>query len=174
MASGDNKSHYAKPRRKTWLLIPASVISDDNNVEALVHGPQQREQIRQRAVMCSVMWLLRLLTIYRLAHLSASSTHTGEYFIDLCITIARKWKHKDWIQTNHVLPIYYNNRVIFRDYQRNLSKSTASIKWFILIDYLWIYINHVNCIYVWHILCTIRSNNNKHNFESPVWNELWV
>lgn len=27
--------------------------------------------------MCNVMWLLRLLTIYRLAHLSASDTHTG-------------------------------------------------------------------------------------------------
>lgn len=64
-----------------YLLRPASVIVDDNNVEAVVHGPQQREQIRQRAVMCNVMWLLRLLTIYRLAHLSASGTHTGECFI---------------------------------------------------------------------------------------------
>lgn len=81
MASRDNKSHYAQPRRRARLLILASVISDDNNVEALVHGPQQREQIRHRAVMCSVMWLLRLLTIYRLAHLSASGTHTGECFI---------------------------------------------------------------------------------------------
>lgn len=82
MAPEDNTPHFThNPGSKARLLIPAYVISDDNDVEAVVHGPQQREQIRQRAVMCSVMWLLRLLTIYRLAHLSASGTHTGECFI---------------------------------------------------------------------------------------------
>ena len=59
-----------------------SCVSDDSDVEAAVREPQQRGQIRKggatrRAIMCSVMWLLRLLTTCCLVYLSTSDFHTG-------------------------------------------------------------------------------------------------
>ena len=72
------------------MISSWSCVSDDRNVEAAVRGPQQRGQIRKggatrRAIMCSVMWLLRLLTTCCLVYLSASDSHTGTNFSILSI-----------------------------------------------------------------------------------------
>lgn len=86
MLPGDKFQPYSSMNETECIHDIRSCVSDDSNVEAAARKPQQREQIRKggathRAIMCSVMWLLRLLTTCCLVYLSASDVHTGTFHI---------------------------------------------------------------------------------------------